>query len=270
MLPGILAEIDKGRFVKTVEIDPPKGADLKQVLEGAQMLKQGGIDAINIADSPMARVRMSPVAIAHLVKEKVGIDSILHFTCRDRNLLGLQSELLGAAALGISNVLALTGDPPSIGDHPQATAVFDVNSEGLVRIISGLNRGQDMMGNQLATATNFAIGVAVNPAAEDLPKEIERLKNKIQAGAHFAQTQPIYDLELLERFLAAIDGIEIPILVGVFPCAAPDTQNSSTTKCLASSSLKRSGGRCSRVTAKNRQKPALPSPGSLSATLKTE
>lgn len=217
MLPGILAEIDKGRFVKTVEIDPPKGADLKQVLEGAQMLKQGGIDAINIADSPMARVRMSPVAIAHLVKEKVGIDSILHFTCRDRNLLGLQSELLGAAALGISNVLALTGDPPSIGDHPQATAVFDVNSEGLVRIISGLNRGQDMMGNQLATATNFAIGVAVNPAAEDLPKEIERLKNKIQAGAHFAQTQPIYDLELLERFLAAIDGIEIPILVGVLP-----------------------------------------------------
>lgn len=214
--PGILEAIDRG-FVKTVEIDPPKGVDLKQVLEGSRMLKLGGIDAINIADSPMARVRMSPVAIAHLLKEQVGIESILHFTCRDRNLLGLQSELLGAAALGVKNVLALTGDPPTIGDHPQATAVFDVNSEGLVRIIDGLNHGHDMMGNQIGSSTNFAIGVAVNPAASDLNKEIERLHGKIEAGAHFAQTQPIYDIALLEHFLEAIDGIKIPILVGVLP-----------------------------------------------------
>ncbi len=214
--PGILEAIAQG-FVKTVEIDPPKGVDLKQVLEGSRMLKLGGIDAINIADSPMARVRMSPVAIAHLLREQVGVESILHFTCRDRNLLGLQSELLGAAALGVKNVLALTGDPPSIGDHPQATAVFDVNSEGLVRIIAGLNRGHDMMGNQIGSSTNFAIGVAVNPAASDLDKEVERLHGKIEAGAHFAQTQPIYDLCLLEHFLEAIEGIKIPILVGVLP-----------------------------------------------------
>jgi methionine synthase I (cobalamin-dependent)/5,10-methylenetetrahydrofolate reductase len=214
--PGILEAIDRG-FVKTVEIDPPKGVDLKQVLEGSRMLKLGGIDAINIADSPMARVRMSPVAIAHLLREQVGIESILHFTCRDRNLLGLQSELLGAAALGVKNVLALTGDPPTIGDHPQATAVFDVNSEGLVRIITGLNHGHDMMGNQIGSSTNFAIGVAVNPQATDLNKEIERLHGKIEAGAHFAQTQPIYDIALLEHFLKAIEGVKIPILVGVLP-----------------------------------------------------
>ena len=196
--PGILGAIDKG-FVKTVEMDPPKGVELQQMLAGARMLKLGGIDAVNIADSPMAKVRMSPVAIAHLLREQVGIEAILHFTCRDRNLLGLQSELLGAAALGIKNVLALTGDPPSIGDHPQATAVFDVNSEGLVRIIAGLNRGHDMMGNQLGLATNFAIGVGVNPAAGDLAKEIERFQAKFEAGAHFAQTQPIYAQSLMNR-----------------------------------------------------------------------
>lgn len=214
--PGILQQIEAG-FVKTVEIDPPKGVDLSAVIAGAELLKKGGIDLINIADSPMARVRMSPVAIAHVLEREVGVKSILHFTCRDRNLLGLQSELLGAAALGVENVLALTGDPPSIGNHPQATAVFDVNSEGLVRILASLNQGKDMMGNEIGSQTNFAIGVAVNPAAKDLDLEIERLQGKVAAGAHFAQTQPIYDLELLEHFLAKVEGIKLPILVGVLP-----------------------------------------------------
>ena len=203
------------KFVTTVEIDPPRGVAIERTLGKAAVLR--GFDAINIADSPMARVRMSPVALAHLLRECMGIDTILHMTCRDRNLLSLQSDLLGAYALGVQNVLALTGDPVSVGDYPQATGVFDVTSEGLVRIISQLNSGTDLAGNSLSEPPRFSIGVAVNPAADDLPKEIGRLRRKVEAGAHFALTQPVYDMPLLEKFLAALEGIEIPVLVGILP-----------------------------------------------------
>ena len=204
-------------FLFSIEISPPKGIELEKVKEGVRLLKKAGADAINISDSPMARVRISPIALAHIFKEELNMESILHFTCRDRNLIGLQSELLGAAALGIKNILALTGDPPSIGDHPQAKPVFDVNSEGLVMIMNRLNNGTDYMGNPIGLATNFTIGVAVNPNAEDLDREIERLKRKIENGANFIETQPIYDKKILERFLERIDFRLPPILAGILP-----------------------------------------------------
>ena len=203
------------KFVTTVEIDPPRGVAIEKTIGKASVLR--GFDAINIADSPMARVRMSPVALAHLLRECMGFDTILHMTCRDRNLLSLQSDLLGAYALGVQNVLALTGDPVSVGDYPQATGVFDVTSEGLVRIISRLNEGMDLAGNKLSQSPKFCIGVAVNPASDDLPKEIGRLKRKLDAGAHFALTQPIYDIPLLEKFVETINGVNCPVLIGVLP-----------------------------------------------------
>jgi homocysteine S-methyltransferase len=203
------------QFVVTVEIDPPRGVNIDKVLEGARVLK--GVDAINLADSPMARVRMSPIALAHLIKEKLGIETILHMTCRDRNLLSLQSELLGAYALGIENVLALTGDPPSIGDFPHATGVFDVTSEGLVHLIRQLNSGNDLAGNKLNAPTNFCIGVALNPTADDLDKEIDRLKRKVAAGAHFALTQPIYSRRVVDLLLDKCSDVGIPILIGILP-----------------------------------------------------
>lgn len=205
------------QFVFSVEISPPKGIELEKTKQGVALLKDVGADTVNIADSPMARVRISPIALAHILKEELGIESILHFTCRDRNLISLQSELLGAAALGVKNVLALTGDPPSIGDHPQAKPVFDVNSEGLVLIMNRLNNGMDYMGNPIGKATNFTIGVALNLNSEDLDKEIERLKRKIENGANFIETQPIYDAEVLERFFDKVDFSLPPILGGILP-----------------------------------------------------
>jgi len=196
-------------------VDPPRGVSIAKTLEGARLLK--GFDALNIADFPMARVRMSSIALAHLLREHLGMDAILHFTCRDRNLLGLQGDLLGAWALGIENILALTGDPPSVGDYPHATAVFDVSSEGLVHLIKRLNSGMDLAGNKLNEAPSFCIGVAVNPASEDPDKEMKRFHAKIEAGANFAQTQPLYDLSVLERFMERVQDLPIPILVGVLP-----------------------------------------------------
>lgn len=210
-----LADLLGRRFVTTAEIDPPRGIAIEKILDKASVLR--AFDALNVADSPMARVRMSPVALAHLLRERLGTDTILHMTCRDRNLLSLQSDLLGAYALGVENVLALTGDPVSVGDYPQATGVFDVTSEGLVRIISQLNAGTDLAGNALSEAPKFCIGVAVNPGAADLPKEIGRLQRKLDAGAHFALTQPVYDLPNLERFLTALGTVRVPVLVGVLP-----------------------------------------------------
>lgn len=207
------------KLVVTVELDPPRGIDIQKALEGACLLRN--VDAINLADSPMARVRMSPVALAHLVREEVGLETVLHMTCRDRNLLSLQSDLLGAFALGIENVLALTGDPPSLGDFPQATGVFDVTSEGLVHLIKRLNSGTDLAGNKLNMAPNFCVGVAVNPAADDLDKEIRRLEGKTAAGAHFAQTQPIYSREALYSFLEKTQPIGLSILIGILPLRNP-------------------------------------------------
>jgi len=213
---NILTKINQ-KFAVTVEMDPPKGTNIKKAIEGARLLKSCGVDAVNIADSPMARVRVSPIALAARVKQEVGLDAILHFTCRDRNLIGIQSELIGAAVLGINNVLALTGDPPSIGDHPAATAVFDITSEGLVYILNSLNHGRDYMGNEMDGATNFAIGVAFNPNADNLEAEIGKLEKKIENGADFIQTQPIYDRQTAEKMMKEIGLYNKPVLMGILP-----------------------------------------------------
>jgi len=205
------------KFVVSVEIDPPRGANPEKILNAAIRLRDSGVDAVNVADSPMARVRMSCLAMAGLISDRVGLDVILHFTCRDRNLMGLHSDLLGAHALGVRNILALTGDPPSLGDYPNATAVYDVDAIGLVEIISKLNNGTDLAGNSLGSHTGFSIGVAINPTADNLDTELERLKLKIAAGAQFAMTQPMYRLDVLERFLMKANEYKIPTILGLLP-----------------------------------------------------
>jgi len=205
------------KFVVSVELDPPKGVNPKKILSHAQTLLNSGIDAVNIADSPMARVRMSCISTASLIKQRFRIEVILHLTCRDRNLLGLQSDLTGAHALGIKNILAITGDPPRLGDYPNVTAVYDVDSIGLVEIIKRLNQGIDWAGNSIGSPTSFFIGVGVNPAAYDFEKEMERFEKKIGAGANFAFTQPLYDFFILEKFVKKTENLKIPIILGLMP-----------------------------------------------------
>jgi len=204
-------------FVVSVEVDPPRGARPKKMIEGAQFLKASGVDVINVADSPMARVRMSSLALASMITQQVGVETILHFTCRDRNLMGIQSDLMGAHALGLRNILALTGDPPRAGDYPNATAVFDVDSVGLIRVLMQLNAGTDLAGNSIGEPTRFLIGCAVNPASEDIDAELERFQKKVEAGAEFTMTQPLYELEPLTRFLKAVGKRRVPVLLGLLP-----------------------------------------------------
>lgn len=203
--------------VFTVEIDPPKGRSYENVLTFSKEMKNAGVDALNIAENPMARMRMSSIALAHLIQEKVGIETILHFTCRDRNLLGIQSELLGASVLGIRNILALRGDPAEIGDFPKATSVYDIDTVGLVRLIKEFNKGKDMAGNPIGSPTSFLVGVASNPSSPDITAELKRLEEKINAGADFVLTQPQYDLSTIENFLRETKQFRIPIIVGVMP-----------------------------------------------------
>jgi homocysteine S-methyltransferase len=205
------------KFVISVEIDPPKGTNPDKLIRVAGELKAAGADAINIADSPMARVRMSCQALAYLIKQSVDIDIILHTTTRDRNLMGLQSDLLGAHAVGIRDILALTGDPPSLGDFPHATAVYDVDSIGLVSIISKLNSGFDFSGNSIGKPTRFSIGVAVNPTAPDIDLEMSRLEQKIEAGGQFIFTQPMYDIDIIGDFLERVSKYPLPIILGMLP-----------------------------------------------------
>ena len=205
------------KFLVSVEVDPPRGINPEKILQNVQRLKELGVDAINIADSPMAKVRMSCIALAYLIKEKVGLETILHCTCRDRNLMGLQSDLLGIHALGIYNILAVTGDPPVLGDYPQATAVYDVDSIGLVKIVNKLNHGTDWAGNSIGSPTCLCVGVAVNPNAADMGREIIRFEKKVDAGAAFAFTQPIYDLRILEKFMKKVPPIKVPIFLGILP-----------------------------------------------------
>ncbi len=204
------------KFVVTVELDPPKGMNISKTVEEANLVSPK-VAAVNIADSPMANMRMSPISLAHIIQRDTGVDTIFHLTCRDRNVIGLQSELLGAAALGVKNILALTGDTPDRGDHPQARGIFEINSIGLIKIAKTLNDGKDMMGNELDMATHFHIGTTVNPGAQDLEKEIDRLEQKIAAGAHFVQTQPVYDLRIMEKFMKRMESFKIPILAGILP-----------------------------------------------------
>ena len=183
-----------------VEIVPPKGIDIRKEIEGAKFVKSVGVDAVNIPDSPRASARMSNQALSLLMQQAVGIEAILHYTCRDRNVLGIQSDLLGAAATGIRNLICITGDPPKMGNYPDATAVFDVDSIGLVNIVHNLNRGLDLGGNPIGVGTSFVIGVGANPGLPNLDEEIKRFEYKVQAGAEYVVTQPVFDLTLLEEF----------------------------------------------------------------------
>lgn len=203
-------------FCVTLELDPPRGPSAESLIQKIHSLEPW-VDAINIADCPMASLRMSPIAVSRLIQEQTSLSAIFHLTCRDRNLLGLQAELLGAAALGITYLLTLTGDHPERGDHPNASAVFDTDGIGLIRIASNLNRGLDYHGNQLNEKTNFVIGTTANPSAEDLSLEIDKLEQKVEAGAHFVQTQPIFEAEKARIFLERTRHLPIQIIFGILP-----------------------------------------------------
>ncbi len=206
------------KFIVTVELDPPKTLSLDKILIEINSINfRKIVDAVNVTDCPLAKLRMSPIALSHIIQEEIGLEAIFHITCRDRNLLGLQAELLGAFALGVKNILALTGDPPEMGDYTMATGVYDIDSIGLVKMVNKLNNGYEYKGEKLKDKTDFLVGIAVNPTASDLKKEIARFEEKVSAGANFVQTQPIYDIGLLERFLKLTAHINIPKIIGIMP-----------------------------------------------------
>jgi methionine synthase / methylenetetrahydrofolate reductase(NADPH) len=211
------AKLASGQFVTMVEIVPPKGTDIRKEVEGARFLQSVGVDAINIPDSPRASARMSNQALSLLMQREVGIEAILHYTCRDRNVLCIQSDLLGAAATGIRNLICITGDPPKMGDYPDATAVYDVDAIGLVNIVHALNRGLDIGNNPIGAGTSFVIGVGANPGVPNLDEEVRRFAYKVEAGAEYAVTQPVFDLSLLENFLRRVEHHRIPIVAGIWP-----------------------------------------------------
>src|SRR5271165_6656747 len=224
ILPAPLAErsrigalIAQGAFVTLVEIVPPKGIDCNKEIEGARLLASLGVHAINVPDSPRASPRMSAQSLCIQIQQHTGIETVLHYTCRDRNVLSIQSDLLGASSIGLRNILCLTGDPPKLGNYPDATAVFDVDAIGLVNIVRRLNHGLDIGGNSIGASTNFTIGVAANPGVPDIENELRRFKYKVEAGAEYAITQPVFDLRLLEAFLDRIKEFRIPVIAGIWP-----------------------------------------------------
>jgi len=205
------------RFVVSVELDPPRGAEPGLILERAQLCRENEVDVINVADGPRASARMSAQALCVLLQSKVDIETILHYTCRDRNLLSIQSDLLGAHALGLRNILAITGDPPKLGDYPDATAVYDVDSIGLIRIMDHLNHGCDLAGQVIGPALGIHVGCGTDPSKPDMEREVRRLEEKVAAGAEYVMTQPIYDPRTLERFFSMIRHLRVPLLVGILP-----------------------------------------------------
>jgi len=210
-------KLARGEFVVSVEIVPPRGFDASKALATVRALGERGISCVNIPDGPRASARMSSIALAFLLAREAGIEPILHFACRDRNLLGMQSDLLGVYAHGIRNLLIITGDPPKMGDYPDATAVFDVDSIGLAKLVRSLNSGIDIGGKEMALPTGFLIGVGANPGAVNLDYELGRFKAKVAAGAEFAITQPVFDVRLLRGFLSRIADFRIPVLAGIWP-----------------------------------------------------
>ena len=205
------------KFVTLCELVSPRGVDAGKVIEHARKLCYHGVDAINIPDGPRASSRMSALALALLIQREVNIEPLLHYTCRDRNVIGMQSDLLGAWALGLRNILAVTGDPPKLGNYPDATAVYDVDAIGLTQLLRRLNHGHDLAGNAIGAPTGFLVGVGVNPGAINLDEELRRLDFKVEAGAEFMITQPVFDLAIFERFLARIQHVKIPLLAGLWP-----------------------------------------------------
>lgn len=214
---GLGAKIASGKFVAFVEILPPRGVDASKEIAGSKLCKDTGIDAINVPDGPRASARMSAQVTCQLIERDAGIESVLHFCCRDRNILGIQSELLGAHAAGIRNLICITGDPPRMGSYPDATAVFDVDSIGLANIVNNLNHGLDIGGNPIGSQTSLLLGVGANPGALNLDEEVERTRWKVEAGAEFIVTQPVFEVALLERFLKRIEGFKIPLIAGIWP-----------------------------------------------------
>jgi 5,10-methylenetetrahydrofolate reductase len=209
-------KLEDAQFLVTVELDPPRGHNIEKLVQGAKLLKERGVEIVDINDGSLGRVRMSVLPTAILVRDATGLDVNMHFTCRDRNLMGIQADVLGAHAMDIRNILAMTGDPPRTGDYVNATAVFDVDAIGLIRILTGMNRGLDATGNTIGEPTAFCVGAALNPAAAEPQQEMERFLAKVEAGARWAQTQPVYDLDMLERFLGRVR-LPIPIVVGILP-----------------------------------------------------
>ncbi|MBX3299747.1 MAG: bifunctional homocysteine S-methyltransferase/methylenetetrahydrofolate reductase [Acidobacteria bacterium] len=210
-------KIARGEFVTSVEVLPPKGCDASATLDSIRLLKDAGVDGVNIPDGPRAQTRMSAQATAVLVEREIGIEAVLHYCCRDRNLLGMMSDLLGAAALGLHNLLIITGDPPKMGPYPDATAVFDIDSIGLTNMVNKLNHGLDLGNNPIGSPTAFSIGVGVNPGAVNLDEEIRRFEWKVEAGAEYAITQPVFDTAQLRTFLDRIEHVPIPIIAGIWP-----------------------------------------------------
>ena len=215
--PSTLANKLGRTFVVTAEIQPPRGIHDRRELDAGRRLREAGVDAIDVADNPMARLRMSPWAMSSRIQSEVGVETVLHFTTRDRNLVRLQSDLLAVHALGIRNLLVLRGDPPQMGDYPNATAVSDVKPSGLVHLIKEFNRGRDVAGNAIGAPTAFTVGVALNVTARDLDREAHVLDQKIRAGADFICTMPVYDLEALDRLLRVTGRLPLPLIVGVLP-----------------------------------------------------
>jgi homocysteine S-methyltransferase len=211
------AKLAAGKFVSFVEILPPRGVDASKEVAGAKLCAAHGIDCINVPDGPRASARMSAQVTCQIFQEQAGIEAVLHFCCRDRNILGIQSELLGAHAAGVRNLICITGDPPRMGTYPDATAVFDVDAIGLTNIVNNLNHGLDIGGNPMGSQTALALGVGANPGAVNLDQEIRRFEWKVQAGAEYAVTQPVFDLNLLEEFLRRIEGERIPVIAGIWP-----------------------------------------------------
>ncbi|MEW5849763.1 MAG: bifunctional homocysteine S-methyltransferase/methylenetetrahydrofolate reductase [Myxococcota bacterium] len=208
------------KFVVSVEVSPPSGTNAHKALEGIRLLKEGGVDVVNIPDGPRATVRMNNLTFAAHVQEKLGMETLVHFCCRDRNLLGLVSDLLGADYAGLRNLVVITGDPPKTGDYPDATAVFDLDSVGLLRLCTDLNRGIDPGGKPTDGQTRFVLATGAEPAALDYDRELTRLGLKKESGAHLVMTQPVYDPEVLLRFLKDTQGLGLPILVGILPLAS--------------------------------------------------
>ena len=211
------ALVAEGSFITLVEIVPPRGIDCANEIEGARLLASLGVHAINVPDSPRASARMSAQSLCIQIQQHTSIETILHYTCRDRNILSIQSDLLGASSIGLHNILCVTGDPPKLGNYPDATAVFDVDSIGLVNIVRRLNHGLDIGSNAIGASTNFTIGVAANPGVPDIEQELRRFAYKVEAGAEYAITQPVFDLRLLEIFLERIEGHRIPVIAGIWP-----------------------------------------------------
>jgi methionine synthase I (cobalamin-dependent)/5,10-methylenetetrahydrofolate reductase len=210
-------KIARNEFVTSVEIVPPRGVDATAMLEGVSALKVAGVDAVNVPDGPRAQSRMGALMTSLLIEQRIGMETVTHYCCRDRNLLGMLSDLLGASAMGLRNLLIITGDPPKMGPYPDATAVFDIDSIGLTNLVSRLNKGLDPGSNAIGRPTAFTIGVGVNPAALDPAYELRRFEWKVGAGAEYAITQPVFDVEQLERFLDSIAHVRIPIVAGIWP-----------------------------------------------------